>query len=1814
MAYDIINDTDVEVLEDTTVEQVSIGVDLFSNDEFFKMHPDKILGEAYKTSGRFGEVTKYRGDITALSLIDADESFIGADKALIDPLASNFNDVNTDAAGLQPEVAKVIEQAISQSDNEVEGTKKKRARKIEIEDEGVVTPQAETLSFYDVYNAYNKDISIEELKVYVWNKTAIGKPLSKYYVSIFDPERFDADEDLRETYNYTVSQETIDEWVSHGLLFYFKGKLIPAYEYLSGNMYDKKIQLQHDKESIIAKFGTEAFEKQETSITEAFRKIYEKRLTIGGANGLVVLPISKFAADFKISRIEELPEEMPFKIKRVTAASDSKYGQPDILNDDKVYSDRDRHSFEELSLRDAFNFWLIKYKPQLKQPITHYDIVKYYVLQSAIRIDYDAEDSNSKKAAEAKREKLKSSTQAEGERLFSIFLETQLLPNDKIRLETQWNSDYNNFLPFDPNKIPVAFTMAKYVGGKLEELRPEKREAVAFVMNNGTGVLAYDVGVGKTPSTIFTISAFLDAGYCKRPLIVVPNQVYKQFISEIKMFAPHIPIIEGYNLSKEYVENFIGSNGQVESSPSGSITVMTYEGMELIGFTDATRDRMLSKLYDILNQGGASEQASGKKGEKQKASFLERLEMLVGKGMRGGMYNIEDFGFDFITYDEAHKMKKVFTSVKGTAEEDKKSGKVSRGKNPYVISSGTPSSIGLKGFMLNQYILEQNNYKNILLLTATPFTNSPLEIFSMMSMVAYEQLRETDLYNIKNFFDTYIKTSTELVINTKLKPQFKQVILGFNNLISLQSLIRRYILYKTGEDVGVLRPKKYVLPYVKVIEDGILMQLPEDKRVETYIEMTPLQKRMMDSVIAYVENGTPLTDSYEGTKDEGDIDEENEDTTEGIEVDEDALDSNQKAGVRTIRGLAFSRNIALSPYLYDYSGLGDPTAHEYITTSPKLTYVMQCVKSVRNYCIANGQPVAGQVIYMDRGIEYFKLIKEYLVNQVGYKEHEVGIIVSGLPKNGPRSKEYVKNLFNGEVYNEKTKEFEAVSDEQRIKVVIGSSTIKEGINLQKYGAVLYNCFIDWNPTDIQQLEGRIYRQKNTFDAVRIVNPLVVDSADIFMFQKLQEKTTRLNTIWSTDGKTNVLHTEEFNPEELKYALVRDPRVIAELKTIEERSKLDAEKLGYERQLEIADNVSSSAHEVNYYFDKAIDALKDYRDFKKTDDRLADAERLVKLINEAEKKQTDKDGKKIYMRYELSELTDKEREAASPLSRPFTKPYWFSYFSVATRDMSRFMSSFIKPYNIEFDILHYEDALKLFKEAATKKIAEITEAKNNLDSKERMDRLVQEIIEERERLKIEFKPLPQTVNDFSRLNYLLDKKVVILTPALPKYTTCPPLEQDGKPAITADGLKALEGCLKHENQTKDVYYNEETHTYTPEREKLHQEIVDKLFDGVKCVTKKKPVAIFTGGAPASGKSTFLKKHAPYLLSHDIFHLDADEIRAMLPEYKGWNANSTHLETQDIVNGLLDKLGSEGCRYDFVYDGTMNKAKKYFDLIRRVKDMGYETYIIFMEVPYAEAKKRAIGRYEHTGRYVPMDVIDDFFTEINGKTKGQAALDELKPLVDGYIVADGITGNVINKGGAALPKTRNGVYGGDVHAPEIAEEPEEQRYEDMELDDLIKLYKEKYSNIDISEPKSPDEKEMERVISLKHSDIFTKIREERKRIMDKYESMSLDDLIKAKNDIRSGEGTSQVISHEEKVLDGLIFRKTRELNKQASKKNKQQKHPVSAAVSEESGDITKEKIEKLIKALNLSLKFTSEEEDKNRIGKQIKALNLSLKFAA
>ena len=606
-------------IDDIIVEE-KYNIKFIANDYWYTLHPEKVLGVAYKTTGKYGEITKYRGDISVIDRIDVLTDFIGFDKSEYDPLISIDNFINKSAEILKFEVQKDVQIALDKVDVEIETIKRVKRQKTktvstvtEIE-ESVV----EIKTFSDMYAELNPNISMDELECYIYYKTKIGQPLSRNYMAIINPDLFPNGANLRLPYKYEVSNDKIDYWVKNSLLFYYKGEFLPKYEYTSGNMYDRKIYVDAEKNIIVERYGLQVYEKQLELLLEAFKRL--NVLDISGENSLTILPISKFALNFFITKIKET-EEKNWKIKT------NNKGDLELIKDLSETSEYKKSDVKEISLTDAYKWWLVNTLPILKANTNHYNIISFYLEgKSPLRGNPDL---TPKEATQ-----IKTLAKQEGERLFKEFLETQILTNDKIRIQTEWNDKFNNYVPIDFNLLPISFTMAKYVGGVPEVIRSEKRDAIAHAMSNGTSILAYDVGVGKTPSAIFTISTFIDAGYCKRPLITVPNQVYRQFIGELKMFVPHLKINELYNLSGEYLDKLKNANGEIQLVDEYTVSILTYEGLENIGFTEETKNLLIDNLDAVLSQGGKE------LSEKGYVSFRENLETLVGRGDKGGRINI----------------------------------------------------------------------------------------------------------------------------------------------------------------------------------------------------------------------------------------------------------------------------------------------------------------------------------------------------------------------------------------------------------------------------------------------------------------------------------------------------------------------------------------------------------------------------------------------------------------------------------------------------------------------------------------------------------------------------------------------------------------------------------------------------------------------------------------------------------------------------------------------------------------------------------------------------------------------------------------------------------------------------------------------------------------------------------------------------------------------------------------------------------------------------------------------------------------------
>tara|TARA_R110002074_G_scaffold166416_4_gene326967 strand:+ start:6033 stop:11288 length:5256 start_codon:yes stop_codon:yes gene_type:complete len=1121
---------------------------------FFKENPEKILGEVKEVKGRFGMVTITEGDPSKIKNIDVPQYKV----VLAENPTQTTEVLNTTVNNITDEQVLKVKKTLRKS--------KKRLPEIKIDK---ANPETILWDFDDIDEMYNVGISDNDKRAYVFYiEQLTGKSIEGGFKK--------------------YSGFSALELMELGVLFYDikapRNRMYqPKFLYQSGNIYRKRQSLISDKESYLSMVSQSIYEKHLEALNSAYEEVNARKLTLDNpieSLRLKILPTSNIAKNFKIDKILTPSKETK---KSFSVYVSNKKGGQEFDMTKRATRGNNSELIDDYNLKDAFILWLKEGGDPVRS--RNYGIIYRNGMDFNQIYSIYIKGKNLGKGAKTDDEKntwlrTQANAKKNGDRLFAQFLAEGLVTSDRIRLEFEWNLTFNATLNYDVNKVPIGFQFAKYFGVDLNDIRPEKREAVGFSLVRGSSCLAYGVGIGKTWCGIFTLAQNLEMGLAKRPLVVVPNQVYPQFLKEIRNILPQYDINGLYNMRGYYEELAY----QVKDL---SISICTYEGLEGLGFSSNLDIEFTNRISSML------ESTDDKISERQKAKQQEKYETMLGKGKQGSSVEIDDenVNFDYIVCDEAHNFKKLFTSVKGETKnlDDKAKANdlasekvlnVSREKTPYSINSGVSSTRAVKLFFLTQYIQMKSPNGNCLLLTATPFTNSPLEVYSILAMINYNYLSELGFKEMRNFFDTFADISTELVINTLLKPVRKQVFKGWNNVIGLQDLVFNFIDKKGREDEDklVTRPNKIILPLNNKMIDGIVIPISEKNRISTTLKLSDLQSELMETLQSYAqgeidfapedgEDGEFLCDASKlNTTSFGKLfqKESKAEEAEGegnVKIDSSADDESkfESAGVRALQCLAYSRQLALSPYLYSCSGLKEePTPEMFVESSPKLMYVVECIRSVKNYHDKTSSPMSGQVIYMDIGTKAFPLISKYIVDEIGLSSNEVGFITGGDCKIGNKkfSKSQVQDAFLGRFFNEEIKDFETISDDKRLKVLIGSSSIREGMNLQNYGTVLYNCYLDFNPTDNIQLEGRIWRQGNNFKNVRIVMPMMENSMDIFMFQKLEEKTERINQLWVRDGMTNEINTASFDPSELKYELITDPVTLAELRVEDDSNKLD----------------------------------------------------------------------------------------------------------------------------------------------------------------------------------------------------------------------------------------------------------------------------------------------------------------------------------------------------------------------------------------------------------------------------------------------------------------------------------------------------------------------------------------------------------------------------------------------------------------------------------------------------------------------------------
>ncbi|MBR4825148.1 MAG: DEAD/DEAH box helicase family protein [Spirochaetaceae bacterium] len=673
------------------------------------------------------------------------------------------------------------------------------------------------------------------------------------------------------------------------------------------------------------------------------------------------------------------------------------------------------------------------------------------------------------------------------ERLFDKFLHEGLDEETKLKVENMWNERFNSFSSVDYENFD--YTLEGFSGtfdGKKFVFHEQQKKGIAFLCTKRNGLLAYDVGVGKTATGIAAIVYQMQRHICRRPLIVVPKAVYSKWIHDTSELFPDIKINKLENLNKEIIDE-LRMNAVFSDSkdnyllPKNTISICTAEALEKIYYDEMFIQRSLSiTIGNMISQ-----------------KHLEN-ELIAPPDLSLEEYVLFDsLGVDLVLVDEAHRYKNLIRKASGSNTEFSN------------LGFGTSSSRSVKMLAMTDYIHYNNYGKNVFLLTATPFTNSPMEIYSMLLFVAGKELRKMGYKTINDFLNEFAEIKIEWTVNNKNNVVQKTVMKSFRSLYALQQIIQNYIDKVDAEEANIKRPEK---------ETHVLK-----------IEMNDLQKQ-----ICYREIERLIF-----TKSLGDV----------------------------FKGMNNLRMNMISPVLIKEKyppmfGIKIPALSKMVDCSPKLMLVCNTVLFVYK-----AKPECGQIIYLPRGVKESTSVKQYLVKK-GIPSKAIALMNSGTTE---LQKQKITTAFNDPV--------------APLKVLIGSETISEGVDLNGNTLVLYNCMLGWNPTEPVQVEGRLWRQGNRQKKVHIVYPLMYNSIDSLIYQKHDEKVSRIDAIWSYRGDR--LNVEDINPTELKFDLIKSADKKAEI-------MLEEELVPLKKQIRIIDEsfeLITTAEAQKALLEEEIDSLE-----------------------------------------------------------------------------------------------------------------------------------------------------------------------------------------------------------------------------------------------------------------------------------------------------------------------------------------------------------------------------------------------------------------------------------------------------------------------------------------------------------------------------------------------------------------------------------------------------------------------------------------------
>lgn len=751
----------------------------------------------------------------------------------------------------------------------------------------------------------------------------------------------------------------------------------------------------------------------------------------------------------------------------------------------------------------------------------------------------------------------------------------------------------------------------------------------AFVRKQGRkfgGINGFDVGLGKTFTSLAATQYVHSIGVKKKTIFVVPNSVLSNWRREagVAYASTDDCLFVGLNFDKngkptvepgDYARDFT----RVLENRHRKIfcTVQAFKSIPLKAATIEAYEAHLMRV-------DPSYEPSEKKGETERAA--SKLSDVVSAGEKSSAIPyFEDMGIDSIVIDEAHQYKNSKQTVEFSGAK--------------FLSIAPVSDQGADMQMKCWYIRGLTPLADgVMPLTATPITNSPLEIYAMLTLAVGEE-RVHDLTMGARGADAFmnamcqIEDDEETTVDGLTKPY--RVFRGLMNVDMLRSAINSIATIKTGADVKLagddLRlpdspelPTRITLPRKTVdrlgeykmayraAKDAIgmagkdalppteeeiaalervqarfgepieliahpfnliqkmtdLIADPELDDRATFYDFNPAQREQAEKAVAAFNK----LGKIEQRDRPGRLTEKEHIVGQKAKGKKRADGSDDEKVVLRIRAQAYFENGRIA---IDTLEPGTQSAFEKeadkagleldCSVPPKLAALLANVQEEQAHNRNKSGPVK-QIVFCDI-LPMLNKIKLVLSKRCGIPKSAIAIIT------GPSIKdaEQMQDIQDGFNANDE--------DSNKYRLVLANKKAEVGVNLQKGTQAIHHITIGWTPDSQHQRNGRGVRQGNDVDYVNVYHYDAEGTFDQYKRTLTTKKSDWIGAVMSQDGGNEVEISGSLTNEQYDKMVnsMGDPEKIAAIqREAEEDERRKRGALARQRQMIALDTFNSQA--------------------------------------------------------------------------------------------------------------------------------------------------------------------------------------------------------------------------------------------------------------------------------------------------------------------------------------------------------------------------------------------------------------------------------------------------------------------------------------------------------------------------------------------------------------------------------------------------------------------------------------------------------------